>query len=229
MRHQFKSVSRSVVYTVESRPATDKHDYYMSPRSYVHEHVFEYETYGDGMTPHSPTYLTSANNTDDFMISFLHYVKSIRHSDDLEPMFSACRLVWHSQFDSTFSKEKWEFFSKLRYNENKTQYFNEREMKVSTRDKLCYDKRWERVDERHNGSFHSLVNSVCPIHYSFLEFCVLTSEIAKWYQDNCRWISIPEVVTDMKHFERFCRVCSHANLAANSLEMVKRSLEYLED
>jgi len=151
--------------------------------NYVSQYGFEYESLGDGKTQHGPTYLVAANRFSDFWVSMVIHLKdnpedaviiSKQHSM-INPVSNAT-LDFYSQIKNKKSKK----------NGDKQRYYSKVLQKVGSQDRLQYDRRYERVPESADGSFHSIYGFVTAEYgfYSFTDRYLIVLSIKKWIEEN---------------------------------------------
>lgn len=110
----------------------------------------EYYTGGDELCQHGPMRAVCAVNAEDYWRSLAFAIGAAVGAGAIaEDGFAS--LVGSVQRDVP-SRELCTFAFSIVHKPGKTQYYNVHDYKVSTRDSLRHDKRWERVTEDHNGT-----------------------------------------------------------------------------
>lgn len=124
----------------------------------VADFLRQYDTYGDGMTAHSPSYSVAKENFADVCASLAKHIAEGNCTDE-----QLKKLSW--KVCEEYKASEFEFFAKLKYNaDGKKQYVNLTEKKKSTADSKRHDKRWTEVVEWMNGSVDAIYALVCQRH-----------------------------------------------------------------
>lgn len=106
-------------------------------------HLTEFDTCGDGMTQHSGSYCTQFCQMADACISLAQaYAK-----DPLNEAWGQLPYIFHETGDEICA-----FVQTLKYREDKAQWYNPSERKVSSSSKCQHDRRWEKVESWMDGS-----------------------------------------------------------------------------
>jgi len=135
--------------------------------------AFQYDTYKDGLTHHSPQY--KVYDALDFLLSLCSYLKD--NSND--------RGIINGLFHRT-SKRKIIFSKKVMYKKEKIQYYSVDLQKISSSDKVRYDKRYHEIFDFHNGKFKSMYLILCTEHsyYGILNKLFMAYEMRRTMQEN---------------------------------------------
>jgi len=153
---KFESITRNgVVYEY------DKEYSYESNKDHLSDHYYEFETYGDGMTQHSPRRLVYPVNAIDFFASFARFL--------LDNRSAWTELDRFDYNHNMVNRKDVEFFLKLKYDPDKRVYYNPSELKKSTAESKGYDKRWFEVPTWADGSMDAVFSFTCKSFYTFLE------------------------------------------------------------
>lgn len=168
----FKSVSQSNVRYIVTKDQYDllNGDFYRSPGAYVGNNCFQYDTYGDGDVQHSPEWLVSATQLEDFVVSLAIFI-SENHSIDLLP-------VLDSMEPYGISTDEIQFLYTLKAGGRKKTitYINLKEMKRTHRDKQ-YDKRWERLSQDYEPTFEHIYPHFVVSYHGFLARILIAEKI----------------------------------------------------
>jgi len=175
MKFQFKSIGKSneIGYVYDSL-SYSKNDFGL------HDSLFQYNTYGDGNTQHTPEYPVSVDNYTDFVISLIDHFRK-----DMKLAFDVC------MFFQIVEPEKIRFYNSLKYDVNKFRYYNPETMKTSTSESKQYDKRWIEIPSYCDGSLKSLVSLVFTNHvrsfWGLLNRIYLLHQIEKGMGEEFYW------------------------------------------
>ena len=124
------------------------------------DNYYEFLTYGDGNTQHSPRYLVATEYGIDVMASFASYLIENRDQwNDLD-MYS---------FGNKTNREEVAFFLKLKYNPDKRTYYDPSSRRKSTSESKAYDKRWFEVPTWADGSPDAIYRLLCKSYQTYLD------------------------------------------------------------
>jgi len=112
------------------------------------EYVKQYDTYGDGLTQHSPDYHVRLEDSVDALYSM---TKAMLENPE------AFKTIAPNVWMPVPSRQQIEFFQKLVYNENKRVYYCQSDLKKSSAESKRYDRRWEEVPSWADGSFNAVL------------------------------------------------------------------------
>jgi hypothetical protein len=204
---QFKSLARpGIVYVLES----ERMDY-REHHGAVGDYWYEFDTYGDGETQHTPLINTHQEHMKDWLGSLLQVVA--------EDPGKCAQLSWN--WPSQRSDEEVEFAFTVKHNAadesklSKQQYYSVNECKVSTSESKRNDRRYERVVEWMDGSVASAYGLLWRDGMSTLERFALFMQVRKYAKETKIW-------TDQ-------RAAIHLKLVAENDHEAARNLEYLFD
>jgi hypothetical protein len=156
MDGRFKSIGRSGVgYEILSYK--DKFDGSRAHR-FISEQIGEYETYGDGITKHSGSWMAHTDNILDCIASLAIF--AMDHKDD-EEFKSWLTSFWPRPVD----EKSIDFALTVKFDEKKTKYYNLQERKISSSEKLQYDKRWSEIPQWCVGNLESVLRLIVPDYY----------------------------------------------------------------
>jgi hypothetical protein len=178
MRIIFKSLAHpnEYAYVYASYGSWRHNSYAMSPCFGM------YQTYGDGMTAHSPDFGVTVEHYADYMAS-LAATATAAASD----MISNISFSFTSRVDAGTI----EFCKNLRRDEKKDTWYTLDESKysrkahehlschISTSRAKDHDKRWNRVESWMDGSYEAIFQLLCKEHYSLHEKYVLARAISE--------------------------------------------------
>lgn len=115
--------------------------------------LMEYETYGDGLTQHSGAYCTQFCYLTDACISLAQAIVA----DPKNEAWEALGNVFCHPREDTIN-----FALSIKYREDKDQWFDLANHKVSTSERYKHDRRWEKVENWMDGtakSAFSIINT----------------------------------------------------------------------
>lgn len=136
----------------------------------------QFDTYGDGMTQHSPYYHVGIEQLQDYLFSMAAHLQEF--PEDIKALDGG---GW---WNYSVSGQQINFFKKLIYDEKKTRYYNKSEMKVSSAPSKRYDTRWKEVPTWADGSFMTVFGFMKEDHYNMLQRLDLLIKIWQWYDNN---------------------------------------------
>lgn len=142
MHIRFKSITRhGIGYVIQPYSWTHSRDY----SQILSDHMFEYPTYGDGLTIHGEPYEVSKDWFVDCLGSLAAYLfENPNSQDDLKDIEG----FWPTDIDNS----KMDFYMGLKFNPDKPMYYSANEYKVSNGKSKAYDRRWELVPEWADGT-----------------------------------------------------------------------------
>jgi hypothetical protein len=159
MEKRIESATRKgIAYLITSN---ERDTFWKDSYSKVAKWGYEYQTYGDGMTQHSMELAVHRNELLDFLVSL-----AIAASKDSEIVD---HLSDYINWPDDICKDRIEFFSGLKYDENKVRYYNGVDLKVSTSESKRHDKRWEEVPSWADGSVESVCQFVNRSYWACLD------------------------------------------------------------
>jgi len=222
-RVTFKSVSQANIRYVVTK---DRHDldnssFYNSPGCYVDNTCFQYDTLGDGEVQHTPEYLVSTQNTEDFMVSLALYI-SENHNSEL------FKILEHLE-PYGISTEQIKFLYNLKPNSNgKPTYINLQEMKKTTSDKQ-YDKRWEKLDSDWRPTFRNIFWHMVVSFHGFLARLIITEKIRQ-ATDYSIWVDYEEEfkIPDFNNIRGGMYVLESFLTAYRNIDAISRQAESLK-
>ncbi len=156
-RFIFPSLSRPDI-GYSAGESVDWNSYHMDERYRIDSWCGEFKTYGDGLTQHSTEYCAMKENMADYLASLAEWLYD--HPDDVEDVAS--------RFGHTFFSTNMRFYAGIKYHDDKRQWYNVAEQKVTTSASKQHDKRWLEVPEWANGSATAVFRLVCQDYWSNL-------------------------------------------------------------
>jgi hypothetical protein len=109
-----------------------------------------YETYGDGMTQHSPDSCCSVTFMADYLASLTVFCLDERNADALDVMAAHWKPM--TRYDERTKLANILKARQVRHKEGKTRYVMAREFTLSTSEAKRHDKRWYQIVEWMDGS-----------------------------------------------------------------------------
>lgn len=160
---QFESLSRkNIVYVYKN-----DHEYHAN-KNHLWDKLYEFDSYGDGTTQHSPLCLVVSYNGLDSIASWAKYLVEHRETwNDLD--------LYDFRPLTNISTVK--FFQSLRYNEKKPVYYNANDLKKSSAGSKQYDKRWEKIPDWADGSIDAIYFFQSKAFYTYLDQFRLIDQI----------------------------------------------------
>lgn len=158
----FPSLTREgIAYEIHS--AGDYYDsgFFRNPPRFLHDRFVEFQTYGNGLVQHSNSLTVSVDCFVDALASLA------KHLFDHPEAVQEVEKFWPE--DNTRFDKRIQFFSSLKYDEEKTRYYNESEMKVSASEKKAHDRRWEAVPSWADGRIEAVFRFTAQSHWGALE------------------------------------------------------------
>lgn len=214
-------VGRDVCYRLQ----TEREDY--SSRDGLHWAIYQYSTFGDGDTQHSPAIrLCDYTTWADALVSLATGL--IKLDDD-----GAGKLQRSAALPDELQTDWIQWAATIRYDAEKVRYYSTQERKVSIAESHRHDKRWERVPEWADGSATSVARIFRQEYETPLEFMLRLNQVTAILENHgalTRWVA--EVYT--KHpdpTQEDCaladavRIYAHALRAVREHYSVQRGLE----
>ena len=118
----------------------------------MHGALGYYETLGDGTTQHSMLRACGVHQFTDCLISLVQHI-----TENIVDVLAAESLNCHLAYEPSLSRCDPEFLASIKYREDKKQWFNKSERKVTTSKSKQYDKRWIEVPTWADGTIASAV------------------------------------------------------------------------
>jgi len=184
---RFKSVKApdKIMYVwMKSQHDGPNSAFYGNCRNYVANTAYQFDTYGDGNTQHSPMYLVPSENIEDYIISLSLYI-----SDN--PTKETFELFNYSHHISFTNRSTIEFLRSLPAKNGKAVYYNLAELKKSKSESKQHDKRWEKVPDAYEASFEDIFNILCPSFFGLLDRLFLAEQIREFTDYNI-WVDFNE-------------------------------------
>ena len=144
---RFASLTRQGIAYLWDSNYQDNGFYKDCARSVAPE-LSEYRTYGDGQTQHSSAWAVPAASIEDALASLAIHLRD--NPDDIE----AVAYTWHRC--AAPAQADVDFFTGLKFNPEKTQFYCAAERKKTTSAKREFDRRWEKVPEHAKGDLESV-------------------------------------------------------------------------
>ena len=145
-------------------------DNYRYSSTGLSQYCHRFDTYGDGMIQHSNFYGVSVAETEDFLHSMSDYL--LMHSEIDVKEF----CEWSGPPDIRLFR----FLASVKYRAGKPMYFSEDTQKVSSKDSLRHDKRYEEVPTWADGSFASVYRLAQKSFYHPLQRLELAIQIQEF-------------------------------------------------
>ena len=182
---RFPSLTRKdIAYYWRSNYHTENNGFFRQPASFIAPEANEYVTYGDGMTQHGPAYAVPATEIQDFLLSLASYLRE--NPEDIESV----SYRWHT---IDIRREAINFYKFLKYDPDKTSYYNSETLKKSSAPSRRHDKRWAEIPNYADGSLKAVFFFFCPHYQSALERYGLLLEIKKAME----WILTDRLKTEL--------------------------------
>jgi hypothetical protein len=144
-------------------------------------HAGWFETYGDGTVQHSSEMVCGAERCQEWCLSFADYL--VKNFTQIE--LSAVPLGL-----PVVAPEKVRFLCSLRYRDDKRQFYNLSDLKVSSSDSKRYDKRWLQVpafaDERLDSAIKMYWADHCQRQF------VIRYHVMRQFLDHCGYYTTTE-------------------------------------
>lgn len=140
-------------------------EYEYRERRCFSSYISEFRTFGDGMTQHSGCGGISIENGLDASVSLASAMAS-----NPDPEFHS--LV-ATIFPVSPNRQGMEFAFSVRHVEGKKKFFSQRERKISSSEKLQYDKRYTETNQRMDGSCLSVFRILSERHGGTDGLCVI--------------------------------------------------------
>lgn len=191
----------------------------------VDEHCQFFETYGDGMTQHSPEIPIPYEMAADYFASLAAYLlDNPEHVNDVSYVFAkdygdkdlafAQSVVYKAPPEGKYAKPR---------------YFSVQERKFGGEAKQ-YDKRYTRIEEWMDGGPEAIVRILGKDHYDPLDWFILRHQVREWMFKQDGWMEVPKIGKDVNHdvareqvqaYETLTRVMEHVR----GMECARRSVE----
>jgi hypothetical protein len=114
----------------------------------LHDSLKMFETYGDGMTQHSPEYYVQKEHLVDCLYSLAAYLLSNEEA--------AQTVYFRMKLPGSVTQAEVKFFMGLKYNAERIEYYNPQDRKVSKNEKYRHDKRWFEVQSWADGTLKNV-------------------------------------------------------------------------
>lgn len=215
MTHRFASIAQP-----------GKIGYMYDPTSYsggfISSHMKFYETYGDGLTMHSPGAPISLGMFADYLFSLAAAMQ-----DNVE-LIQACAYEFRA---GRVSNPEVAFALSVTYKEGKTRYYSRDERKVSSSPAKRHDKRYQEITSRHDGSFDSAYNILWRDHFDGIHCYALVESILRYGREveDCYWGIAADKLrwdVDRDRLSRAWEVCVAAIQAYENAQNAARGIAY---
>jgi hypothetical protein len=155
-------------------------------------HMLQYETYGDGLSQHSPEYPILQEVLTDYLASLASAMK------DETALVEACLYEicrWPSDAEI-------EFCASVKYKPakegtwRKPVYFSRQLRKISTSDSKQHDKRYAEVDEWCDGTPEAVYRMLIPEYAVGIQMFTYAYAIREWFlhqPSGSGWMEMPSV------------------------------------
>ena len=180
----------------------------------VNEHFRMYETYGDGLTQHSSDWALQPEYIGDYLISL---ATAMLKDDELA---AAARYQFNRD-----DKAKIEFAASIIYKaddthtwrEKKDRYFSMEEKRITTSANRQYDKRYEKVTSRQDGTPLAIMNLVCPEYAGTLDKLAIAIAVREYVNAQpsgymelaARFIGLTKDHESARRIERAYEACEY--------------------
>ncbi len=235
---RFESLTRKDIgYSWESNYNAHDNGYFRQPGRCIAPEANEYQTYGDGMTQHSKSWVVSSNNIQDFLVSLVVFLKD--NPDYIETVSGR----WpHDEIP----RDRVKFYEGLRYDPDthyKQSLYNNETMKKSKSEKKRYDIRWKEIPSFADGSFMAVFRFFIESHFSALERYSKYKSIRRvmdwpWVDENDLkdWIGFDIGASENKHVRQAYDTLDdmitgyrHTSNGLNQLDCLMRNMGLHED
>lgn len=133
------------VFTLNDNSGNVFRDWYANSRSYISPQIGYYETYGDGMVQHAPTFCAPLGMWTDALTSLASYITT---HDDVPP----------SSYDHhSVARDYVELYARLRYKFDKRQWYNLSTLKVTSDSRMAKLRAWEIVPAWIDGTLGNAI------------------------------------------------------------------------
>jgi len=227
---KFKSIKKGdkIAYIVTTGSSDTPMHYYSNPYNYIGSSILCYDTYGDGMTQHSPSYCASKDLLEDFLISFAIFLND--NPDEVENI----DLFLGGLFEC--NEDQVRFFEGLKYNPDVTVYYNKSELKTSKSSKKEYDKRWEKIPSWADGTMEAVLSFMAQSYWGTLKRFACLDNIKpilnySWYDFEKHFnIKTPSnsfsmMINSLNVIKAIWKSYRHKDYAKRSMENLKYNLE----
>ncbi|MGA2253039.1 MAG: hypothetical protein ABSG53_00120 [Thermoguttaceae bacterium] len=158
-RFAFPSLARPDVAYTAGNDSVDWSAYYRDSHNRIDSWCGEYQTHGDGIVQHSPAYCTMKENMADYLASLAAWL--LEHPGDVESIAT--------RFSRSYRVPCMRFYGGIKYRDDKRQWYNYADKKVTTSASKQHDKRWTEVPEWADGGVTAVFRMVCQDYWSNLE------------------------------------------------------------
>jgi len=168
-RFTFKSRENGdkIGYSFDRADLSNHTGFYGNPAQYLGQHCYQYDTYGDGSTQHSPDYLVGKEGLRDYWGSLAYHL--VEHPEDIP--------IVEKEWPRGISTTTVAFFMKVKHDPNKKRWYCLATEKVSASEKKRHDKRWQEVPEWADGTTNAIYRFMIQSFHSFTDRLVRISQI----------------------------------------------------
>jgi hypothetical protein len=189
----------------------------------VNEHMRVYDTYGDGMTAHSPAMPISIQRMADYLFSL---AQAMLTDQDLR------NDARYAITGGIPSKADLDFAFSVKFKEGKTRWYSRSERKVTSNPEKRHDKRYEEITSYHDGSIDGAFRVLAKDHYRGMESFALMHTVRKYVEDRdntchartsglLKW----ELGDDSYILDRAFEVCRDLILAYDLIDSSERGVK----
>jgi hypothetical protein len=137
----------------------------------VNEHMRFYETYGDGMTQHSPSVSIPVEMMTDYLFSLASAMLADKELRDAANYAIRAGMASDADLEFAFS---------VKWKEGKDRWYSRQERKVSAHAEKRHDKRYELVTEHFKGDIDSAFRVMWRDYYRGMESFALMYSVLKY-------------------------------------------------
>jgi hypothetical protein len=156
----FRSLgNQNIAYTAHDDSVDNWHSYWKDQHHRIGGWCGQFDTYGDGLTQHSPETPVRKENMADYLASLAQHL--LDNPESIE--------VVSRKFGCGANVRFVRFMAGVRFNEKKPQFYNRSELKVTSSASKRHDRRWEEVPSWADGSADALWRLTYQDYWSTLE------------------------------------------------------------
>jgi hypothetical protein len=143
-------------YTIHDNSYDLDHSY-RTNTNHLADWAGRFDTYGDGITQHSPEYPALIEDFPDYCGSLASFIMAGGQNAEIAAKYLA-DCAWWNCTSTQFVR----FAITVKYDENKRRYFSKDAQKTSTSDAKRHDRRWEEIPSWANGGIESVYKLALP-------------------------------------------------------------------
>ncbi len=123
---------------------------YNAPPARLHDTALKYDTYGDSNTQHSPSYYVLSDDAIDYLYSLTAYLQATADPELIKNIGYKFSNPAHVSINTV------KFYLSLKYDPEKTTYYNAVNQKTSRNPNKQHDKRWNTIPETADGTLDAV-------------------------------------------------------------------------